>query len=205
MYKLFRIEDKVRVPPKYFSMKLDDAIIEILIEKYERKVDRDLGIILGIQEVKILSDGTVIPGDGGAYFEIEFEILSYTPEINEVVESEVTEIVEFGAFLGLGPVEGLVHLSQITNDFLTYNRKIPAFTGKESKKSLKKGDKVMAKISTVSLKNTIHDIKIGLTMRPEGLGKDEWIEKEDKKVDDKKKVEDKKIKQPAPVKTAKKK
>ncbi len=181
MYKLFKIDDKIRVSPRYFSMKLDDAITEILIEKYERKVDKDLGIILGIQDVKVLSEGRVIPGDGGAYFKIEFDILTYLPEVNEVIESTVTEIVEFGAFLGLGPIEGLVHLSQITNDFLTYNRRVPSFVGKESKKTLKKGDKILAKISTVSLKNNIHDIKVGLTMRPDGLGKEEWIEKDEKK------------------------
>ena len=127
MYKLFKVDDKIRVSPRYFSMKLNDAIIEILVEKYERKVDRDLGIILGIQDVKVMSEGTIIPGDGGAYFKIEFDVLTYLPEINEVIESTVTEIVEFGAFLGLGPIEGLVHLSQITNDFLTYNRRVPSF------------------------------------------------------------------------------
>ncbi|MCC7552147.1 DNA-directed RNA polymerase [Candidatus Micrarchaeota archaeon] len=198
MYKLFKIEDKIRVPPKYFSMKLEEAIVELLIEKYERKVDREVGILLDIQEVKVLSEGTVIPGDGGAYFLIEFEVLSYLPEINEVIEANVTEIVEFGAFLNLGPIEGLVHLSQITNDFLTYNRKTSSFAGKESKKSLKKGDSVMAKISTVSLKSNIHDIKVGLTMRPEGLGKEEWVNKEEKK----KESEDKK---PKPKKVEKKK
>jgi len=181
MYQLFKIEDKIRVPPRYFTMKLNDAITELLINEYERKVDRDLGIILSIQNVNILSEGTVIPGDGGAYFGIEFDALTYLPEVNEIVESEVTEIVEFGAFLGLGPIEGLVHLSQITNDFLTYNRRVPSFIGKESKKTLKKGDTVLAKVSTVSLKNNIHDVKVGLTMRPEGLGKEEWILIDDKK------------------------
>lgn len=182
MYKLFKIVDKVRVPPRNFSMKLEEAIIELLIEKYERKVDRDLGILLEVQNIKILSEGAVIPGDGSAFFSIEFEVLCYSPEINEIVEANVTEIVEFGAFLNLGPIEGLVHLSQITNDFLTYNRKTSSFIGKESKKSLKKGDKVISKISTVSLKNNIHDIKVGLTMRPEGLGKEEWLDKKENKV-----------------------
>jgi hypothetical protein len=28
----------------------------------------------------------------------------------------------------------------------------------------------------VSLKNVISETKIGLTMRPEGLGKDEWVD-----------------------------
>jgi hypothetical protein len=55
------------------------------------------------------------------------------------------------------------------------------FSAKESKKMLKKGDTVYAKITTVSLKPTLADTKIGLSMRPAGLGKDEWIEKDDKR------------------------
>jgi len=97
------------------------------------------------------------------------------PQVNEIMESDVSEIVEFGAFLTMGPMEGLVHLSQIANDFLTYNKKTASFTGRESKKAIKKGDHVYAKISTVSMKMSIPETKIGLTMRPDGLGKEEWL------------------------------
>jgi DNA-directed RNA polymerase subunit E'/Rpb7 len=45
--------------------------------------------------------------------------------------------------------------------------------------TIKKGDTVYAKVSTISMRNTIQDIKIALTMRAEGFGKPEWI-KEDK-------------------------
>ncbi|MEM4633936.1 MAG: DNA-directed RNA polymerase, partial [Candidatus Anstonellaceae archaeon] len=130
----------------------------------------------------------VVAGDNAAYYDVTFEVLAYHPLVNEVVETDVSEVAEFGAFLRLGPMEGLVHLSQIANDFLNYNKKTMSFVGRESKKTLKKGDRVFAKISTVSMKATIPETKIGLTMRPEGLGKDEWlnapakdVEKESKK------------------------
>lgn len=181
MYNVVRLRDKVRVPPQYFSMKLEDALTQILREKYERRIDKELGIILSIWNAKPKTEGIIIPGDGAAHYEAEFDVLTYLPVVNEVVEAEVTELVEFGSFLGLGPIEGLVHLSQIANDFFTFNKKIPALVGRESRKSLKKGEIVLAKISTVSLKPTIQETKIGLTMRPEGLGKLEWIEEKEKK------------------------
>lgn len=185
MYKIMTLFDRVRVPPEMFSMKLEEAVIGLLIDRYERKVDKDVGVVLSIQTAEVISEGVVISGDGAAYYDVKCEILSYYPEINEVIEVEVTEAVEFGAFVGLGPIEGLIHLSQITNDFLSYNRKTQSFSGKETKKSLKKSDRVYAKISTVSLKNNIRDIKVGLTMRPVGLGKMEWIEKSFNKTEDK--------------------
>ncbi|MCX8194503.1 MAG: DNA-directed RNA polymerase [Candidatus Micrarchaeota archaeon] len=175
MYFVLSCKDKVRLPAQYFSMKLEDALAQILREKYERRIDKDAGLVLALWNVKPEGDGVVIPGDNAVYYQVSFDVLAYHPMVNEIVESEVSEIVEFGAFLQLGPIEGLVHLSQIANDFLNYNKKTASFVGRESKKSLKKGDHVFAKISTVSMKSSIPETKIGLTMRPEGLGKDEWL------------------------------
>jgi len=176
MYYVLTCKDKVRLPAQFFSMKVEDALTQILREKYERRIDKDAGIVLALWNAKPEGDGgLVIAGDNAAYYEVSFEVLAYHPLVNEVIESDVSEIVEFGAFISMGPMEGLVHLSQIANDFLTYNRKNMMFTGRESKKSLKKGDHVFAKISTVSMKSSIPETKIGLTMRPDGLGKDEWL------------------------------
>lgn len=192
MYDVLTIEDSVRVSPQHFSMKLEDALTQILREKYEQRIDKDAGVILSIWNAVPTSDGIVIPGDGSAHYEVTFDVLTYLPSINEVLEAEVTDLVEFGAFLRIGPLEGLVHLSQIANDYLTYNKRIPAIVGRESKKSLKKGDSVYAKISTVSLKETIPETKIGLTMRPEGLGKAEWLEAAERKREAKEKEPKKK-------------
>lgn len=180
----------VRIPPNLFSVDLEKAVVSILREKYERKVDKDYGLVLSIWNVRDVGNGKIIQGDGASYHECVFDALAYVPEINEVFEGEVTEVVEFGAFVKMGPLDGLVHLSQITNDFLHYDKKMPAFVGKESKKTLKKGDMVRAKISTVSLKPSILETKCGLTMRPEGLGKLEWLDESEKKK--KAKVEEKK-------------
>jgi DNA-directed RNA polymerase subunit E' len=175
MYYVLTCKDRVRLPAQYFSMKLEDALTQILREKYERRIDREAGVVLAVWNSKAAGDGVVIPGDNAAYYDVQFDVLAYQPQVNEIVESEVAELVEFGAFLALGPMEGLVHLSQIANDFLTYNKKTVSFTGRESKKSLKKSDHVYAKISTVSMKGSIPETKIGLTMRPDGLGKEEWL------------------------------
>lgn len=175
MYHVLSCHDRVRLPAQYFAMKLEDALQQILREKYERRIDKDAGVALAVWNAKAAGDGIVIPGDNAAYYDVAFDVLCYMPQVNEIIESDVSELVEFGTFLALGPMEGLVHLSQIANDFLTFNKKTMSFTGRESKKALKKGDHVYAKISTVSMKTTIPETKIGLTMRPDGLGKEEWL------------------------------
>jgi DNA-directed RNA polymerase subunit E' len=174
MYKVVTIKDTVRVPPKFFSDELSTAITKILREKYERIMDKDLGIILTIWNVANVSEGRIIPGDGSPYYSVQFDALVFYPELQEVFDGKVTEIVEFGAFVRMGPIDGLVHVSQVTDDFLSFDKKIPALVGKESKKVLRQGDAVRARIATVSLKSSIPETKIGLTMRPAGLGKPEW-------------------------------
>ncbi|MFH1450863.1 MAG: DNA-directed RNA polymerase [archaeon] len=175
MYQIIEIEDTVRVIPDKFGNKLEDTLKQILAEKYESKLDRDLGAIVSITEVKTDGIGKVIPGDGAAFYNAAFKALTYKPELQEVVEGEVIEVVEFGIFVRLGPLDGLVHVSQITDDYLNYDEKGSRFVGKESKKTISQGDLVRARVVTISLKKSKEN-KIGLTMRQLGLGKYDWID-----------------------------
>lgn len=131
---------------------------------------------MAIRELKEIGVGRVIMGDGASYHDVTFETLIYKPELNEVSLGEIVEIVEFGAFVRLGPIDGLAHVSQVMDDFVGYDKKKGNLYGKESKRSLKEGDKVRARIVSVSLKRGMKGGKVGLTMRQPGLGKLEWIE-----------------------------
>ncbi len=174
MYQIVRIEDMVRVPAEHFNEELEVTLKKILAEQYEGKLDREIGSLITVLDVKSDGIGRVIPGDGAAYYNASFRALTYKPELQEIVEGDVIEIVEFGAFVRLGPLDGLVHVSQITDDYLNYDEKGQRFIGKESKKTLENGDKVRARIVTISLKKAKEN-KIGLTMRQPGLGKLDWI------------------------------
>lgn len=171
MYKLVTFKESVRIPPALFGLKLNNAALQMIREKHERSLHSEEGVIVCINKAKIVSPGRIIHGDGAGYFDVDFEALTFKPEVNEVIDGEVTEIVEFGAFIRLGPLDGLVHVSQVANDYLSYDKRTQSLIGKQTKKSLKKGDFVRAKIATVSLKDSVISSKIALTMRPEGLGK----------------------------------
>jgi DNA-directed RNA polymerase subunit E' len=191
MYYLKTIEDKVRVPPQLFASDLNDALLNILKEKFEGLILKDIGLVLLVSNPEALSDGVVIPGDSGAYYTVRFDAVVFLPFVNEVYNGEVKELVEFGAFVSIGPLHGLLHISQISKEKFSYDKKAKTLVAKAEKRSLKKGDAVIVKVSTVSLKSTVQDTKIGLTMRPEGLGKFEWLEEEKKKTEEKKAKEKK--------------
>ncbi len=176
MYYIKTITDRVRIPPNMFGSDLKDAMNSILRERYEGRINKDLGIILAVNNPEVLSDGIVIPGDSGAYYSVCFEALTFLPAVNEVYKAEIKEIVEFGAFSSIGPFQGLLHVSQIDREKFYYDKKSKTLGSKALRRNIKKGDEILAKVSTVSMKSTSSDTKIGLTMRPDGLGKPEWLE-----------------------------
>ncbi len=175
MYKVYTVTDTFKLPPEHFGDDLEKVAADVLRRRYEGTIDRDMGVVVAIYDVSSVSDGQIYPGDPSTHHNATFKLLAFMPTVEEVVAGEVSELVEFGAFVRIGPMEGLVHVSQIANDFLSFDKKVPAFISKKTGKNLKKGDAVLAKISTVSMKKTVKDSKIALTMKPEGLGKLEWI------------------------------
>ncbi|AAL80380.1 DNA-directed RNA polymerase [Pyrococcus furiosus DSM 3638] len=182
MYKIVTVKDVVRIPPTMFTMDPKEAAKIILRETYEGTYDKDEGVILSILEVKDIKDGIIIPGDGATYHEVVFDVLVWEPKIHEVVEGYVADVMPFGAFIRIGPIDGLVHISQLMDDYVVYDERNKQFVGKEKKYLLKIGDLVRARIINISAKSkVIRENRIGLTMRQPGLGKFEWIEKEKKK------------------------
>lgn len=182
MYLISKIEDTVRVPPTLFDEPLEEIAFELLNESYVGMIDKKLGLMVTVNEIEEIGIGRVIMGDGAAYHNVTFTALFYKPELQEIIEGEVIEITEFGAFVRMGPMDGLVHVSQVTDDYINYDAKRGALLGKESKKTLEEGDKVRARIVALSLKGkSSKETKIGLTMRQPGLGRPEWIEKEKRK------------------------
>ena len=193
MYHKIKLKDRIRVPVKMFEMERDEAIKHVLMEQYGKTIDKDFGLILDVLDAKATSKGLVIPGDPNVYYDVDYEILTFSVEVNEVFRGKITEIMEFGAFVNIGPFEGLLHISQISKDKFIYNKKNKTLSDAKGKKILKKGDVVFVKCSTVSMKGKSSDVKISLTIRGEGLGKLEWLEeKKSKKSKSKSKKEMKK-------------
>jgi len=186
LYYKYTIKDTISIPPSYFGEDLNKVATDLLRQKYERTLDKDMGIILAVYNVRDISDGYLLPGDPSTHHNLTFDALTFKLEVEEVVVGEVSELVEFGCFVRVGPLEGLVHLSQITSDFISFDRKSGVLSSRNTGKLLKKGDVVYAKVSTISWKSNIKDTKIALTMRPEGLGKEEWLLEEEKPAKEKK-------------------
>ncbi|MFP4424477.1 MAG: DNA-directed RNA polymerase [Candidatus Woesearchaeota archaeon] len=178
MFYRSKIKDHIRVQPNLFGFDVEEAVLKKIKEKFSGYIDRDIGIIIDVIKINNIGEGVIIPGDGAAYYEVEFELMTFKPELQEVVLGRVKDIADFGAFINFGPIEGMIHISQTMDDFVSF-AKDKTLMGKESKRVLKVGDLCRCRIIASSFKDVTNP-KIGLTMRQVGLGRLDWLE-EDKK------------------------
>ena len=178
MFYITEIEDHIRVSPEYFAMPVDEAISKQLQTTYKDHIDKDIGIVIGVLDIVNIGEGVIIPGDGAAYYKCTFKLLTFMPEMQELVFGEVSEITNFGAFMDLGAIKGMMHISQTMDDFVSFS-KSNTLIGKNTKRGLKKGDLCLARVVAVSYKS--EEPKIGLTMRQPGLGKLEWVAEDKRK------------------------
>lgn len=175
MYKVLDVKDTVRVDPTKFSMGFNESIIKSLKEKYEGTFDPGVGLILSIDEIIEVGEGKLLPEDGAVYYPIKFGLMTFEPQNHEILLGEVVDITEFGAFIRIGPMDALIHVSQIMDDYVNYDEKHDNLVGRESGKKLKNGDLVRARVISVSYSE---ESEIGLTMKQPGLGALKWMEEE---------------------------
>jgi DNA-directed RNA polymerase subunit E' len=173
--------DVVRIPPSKLTNSLKITAIGILKEKYESMVNAELGYVILIIDAEANSTGKVIAGDGATYHKVHFTALTFYPKLHEVVEGEVVEITDFGSFVRIGPTDALLHLSQITDDYLKSDVKQGLILSNQSEKTLRIGSKIRARITAISLGKSASMGKIGITCRQPFLGALEWVEREIKR------------------------
>jgi DNA-directed RNA polymerase subunit E' len=182
MYKRVRLKDTVEVPPRELANVEPALVKRLLQDKLEGRMDEEVGSVVSVVEVHEVSQGRVLPNRPGVYYEAEFDAITFDPEMQEVVDGLVVEVVEFGAFVGIGPVDGLLHVSQISDEYLAYDGANQTLASRDSNRSMTTGDGVRARIVTKSIdERNPRDSKIGLTAKQPGLGKHGWLREEREK------------------------
>jgi len=186
LFSISTLQDVVRIPPSLFGTTLKKAVVNILKSKYESMINADLGYIIMILDAKVEPMGKMIAGDGGTYHKVEFNALTFYPKLQEIVQGELVDITDFGAFVRIGPTDALLHLSQVMDDYLKSDVQAGVILANQSGRTLKVGSTIRTRITAVSLGKAASMGKIGITCRQPFLGADEWIAEEIKKAADNK-------------------
>ena len=172
MFYRVHVKDHIRVSPGEFGKELKEAIATEVRNKYTGFISKELGIVVDVIDVDDVGEGVIIPGDGSPHYEATFTLMVFEPEMHEILPGKVKDIADFGAFLTMGPIDGMVHIGQTMNDYVSYSKE-KVLTGRDSNRTIKVDDKCFAKIVAISYKDP-NNPKFGLTMRSEGLGKEDW-------------------------------
>jgi DNA-directed RNA polymerase subunit E' len=181
VFSVSTLNDVVRIPPSLFGTSSKKAAINILKSKYESMVNPNLGYIIMILDANVDPMGKLIAGDGGTFHRVEFDALTFYPKLQEIVNGEIVDITDFGAFVRIGPTDALLHLSQIMDDYLKSDVASGVILANQSGRTLRVGSTIRTRITAVSLGKAATMGKIGITCRQPFLGADEWIEEEIKK------------------------
>jgi len=181
MYYIVTVKDTVRVPPNKLGEEIEKVVFSELEDAFVGKIfsiDENIkGAFILVYSIKEIGEGKILLGDAGVFYNVVFDAIFDAPTLNEVVEGDVKEIREFGSFVDIGAFDGLCHVSQIMEDYISYDGRNSILVGKQTHNSIKLGDIVKARVIAVSMKENTLESKIGLTMRQPYLGKDEWLKK----------------------------
>lgn len=185
MYRIIEKEATVSIPPSKLGDEYNEVIAELASSTYEGVFDGSSNLFILISDVVPIGQGHIVHADANVYQNVSFNALVYTPKLHEIVNGVVVEILKFGAFIRFGPLEGLLHISQVLDERVNVDVGNNRLVGEESGRELKVGDKVRARIVTLSIneRNPKHS-RIGFTMRQPGLGKLEWLEEKRKVVNE---------------------
>jgi len=181
MYMLTEAERIVRIPPSELNEDIDKVIDSLTWESFEGKIGEEKEVTVLIRNVRPVGPGRIVHGDGAVYQTVKYDQIVYKLKDNEMIEGVVVEILKFGAFVRFGPLDGLLHISQVMDDRVDIDESNQRLIGKDTGRNLSVGDVVRARIVSIDLnEKNPQDSKIGLTMRQPGLGKLQWLE-EDRK------------------------
>ena len=179
MYQMVTREEVVRIPPQQLTENIDEVVERLTQENFEGKISKGGGLTVLTTNIERLGEGRIVHGDGAVYQGVRYEALIFVPELQEIVHGTVCEMLRFGAFVRFGPLDGLLHISQVMDDRIDVDVSNSRLMGKDSRRDLKVGDDARARVVAVSInERSPRESKIGLTMRQPALGKFDWIEED---------------------------
>ena len=88
------IKDHILVPPRQFGKPIKEAILEQIKEMYDGYISKDIGIVIDVSSIKSISDGRIVPGSGAAFYETEFHLLAFRPELQEVTMGKIKDMAD---------------------------------------------------------------------------------------------------------------
>jgi DNA-directed RNA polymerase subunit E' len=177
MYMIMERTDEIRIPPERLGEDLEDVAGDLTQKNIEGRVLGPEGMVLMTTNVVPVGNGRIVHGDGAVYQTVKYSAVVFRLDNQEVVDGTVCEVMKYGAFIRFGPLDGLLHISQVLDDIVDADEANRRLIGRDTKREIRVEQRVRSRVVSVSMnERNPRESKIGLTMRQPTLGKIEWLE-----------------------------
>ncbi|XP_042028212.1 DNA-directed RNA polymerase III subunit RPC8-like isoform X2 [Salvia splendens] len=102
MFFLSEIEHTLMLPPHLLNRPLDEAIKEQLDLIFLDKVIDKHGLCVSVYDIRSISGGFILPGDGASTYTVKFRLVMFRPFVGEIIIARLKESTVDGLRLSLG-------------------------------------------------------------------------------------------------------
>src|SRR3990172_8480041 len=97
-------EDVVRIPPERLGGGIDAPARGRPRTTLEGRVGVDRSLTLIASNIERVGEGRIVHGDGAVYQTVKYDAVVFVPQLQEIIDGTVVEILKFGAFIRFGPL-----------------------------------------------------------------------------------------------------
>ena len=118
MFLLITMERQQKLEPKFFGKRLKEHVHKALVEEVEGKCDPSFGFVVVVTKVhpESIKFGKLEEYTGMAVFKIRYDCLVIKPEIGDIIEASVKEVVTQGIACSMGPLDIMINWRNFSED-----------------------------------------------------------------------------------------
>lgn len=101
MFILAALEDDIKVLPQDLTKTPQDAVTEVIEQRFLDRVIADLGLVTTVYDIQSIEGGFVYPNDGAAYFRVKFRVVVFRPFVGEILVGKLKSCSKSGLKVSL--------------------------------------------------------------------------------------------------------
>lgn len=154
MFHLLEVQTKTSISPEQLDPSKDanELLLKRLREKLEGEILKDIGLVVAVISCQIMGEGEIPLRSPEVLFNATMKLLSFLPKEDEVVEGEVVNVTETGAFVNIGSIDAFWPRNKISDKRLTFNARRGTLENQKGEAVVERKEKVRTKVSNIEIR-----------------------------------------------------
>lgn len=154
MFYLIDVEAKTSLSPEQLdpTKNANELLLKALRDKLEGQVLKDIGLVVAVVSCSVSGEGMIPPRSPEIYFNTEIQMICFRPLEGEIIEGEIVNVTETGAFVNLGSIDAFWPRNRISNKRLSFNARRGILEDREGEISIRRKEKARLKVSNIDIR-----------------------------------------------------